>query len=354
VSWPVSRKAVNSAFVNGAPESRDELIKYAAALDCTVSFAQLARWHRAGLLPRPSQQPLGRGRGTATLYPHGTSAQLVALCQIKEEERRLDRVAFRLWWEGFSVDSGVIKSHLTAASAPMEERLRRSVANGETVKGIDGALKRALGQRRAESIAATMEHPPADAKAMSTVLPWESSPSDMPSLDDFGELIGRAMTQRLSGAPIADVIARASEDELIQARERVRSLLALMQAVAAPLSWLYGKNGSLFQLMNRLTASLTPPDLAGLVAVALAFGPEVRPDLMTAIDAGIEPPALAHELQKILIIREHVPGATEVFTPMAIRALLRNKEAASRYRPKIEQFIAENRDEIETAWPHAG
>jgi hypothetical protein len=34
---------------------------------------------------------------------------------------------------------------------------------------------------------------------------------------------------------------------------------------------------------------------------------------------------------------------------MAIRALLRDKEAAGRYRPQIEQFIAERRDEIEAA-----
>jgi hypothetical protein len=44
-----------------------------------------------------------------------------------------------------------------------------------------------------------------------------------------------------------------------------------------------------------------------------------------------------------------VPGTAEVFTPMAIRALLRDKEAAGRYRPGIEQFVARHRDQIDAA-----
>lgn len=339
--------------MDGDPEPRDEVIRYAAAFGNKVSAAQLARWHRAGLLPRPRQQPLGRGLGTATLYPSGTSAQLVALCQIREEERRLDRVAFRLWWEGFSVDSQVIRNHLTATIAPMEEKVRQAAANAETAKGIDGSLKRALGPRRVETIAAKLEQLPAAGDALKAVLPWESLPPSMPNLDDFAEVAAQAMAQRLSGRPMASLVAQASDDDLIQARERARSLLALMQVAAAPLAWLYGKSGSLFRLMDRLMTGLTPSDFAGLVAAALAFGPDVRPDLLAAIDAGIEPPPLARELQKILIIRERVPGAAEVLTPMAIRALLRDKEAAGRYRPQIEHFIAEKRDEIEAAFAAA-
>jgi hypothetical protein len=41
-------------------------------------------------------------------------------------------------------------------------------------------------------------------------------------------------------------------------------------------------------------------------------------------------------LQLVLAIRDQVPDAADVFTPMAVRALLRNKEAARRYRPAIE------------------
>src|SRR5258707_10332904 len=96
------------------PESRDEVIQRALVVGYTVSPAQLARWHRAGLLPRPRQQALGRGRGTETFYPPGSALQVVAICQIKDEERRLERIAFRLWWEGFPVEMAVIREQLAA------------------------------------------------------------------------------------------------------------------------------------------------------------------------------------------------------------------------------------------------
>src|ERR1700733_9866438 len=111
-------------------ESRDEVIQRALVLGYAVSPTQLARWHRAGLLPRPRQQALGRGRGTETLYPAGTALQVVAICQIKDEERRLERIAFRLWWEGFSVDLSVIQGQLAAAVQSFEQSIRQVRANG--------------------------------------------------------------------------------------------------------------------------------------------------------------------------------------------------------------------------------
>jgi hypothetical protein len=49
----------------------------------------------------------------------------------------------------------------------------------------------------------------------------------------------------------------------------------------------------------------------------------------------------------VLAIRDQVPGASDVFTPMAVRGLLRNKEAAGRHRPAIETFITTHRQEID-------
>lgn len=333
--------------MDGQAESRDDLIKAAASLGYAVTAAQLARWHRAGLLPRPGQRSLGRGRGTETFYPAGTSVQLVALCQMKEEERRLDRLAFGLWWDGFAVGSDVIKEFLKAGAGPMEDKLRQAVASGEVARTVDAPLRQVLGRDRIATIAARIQ----DADNPDTgaaVLPWEPAPSGIPTLDDVANLLGRAVASRMADIPIGDLITRASETDLLRARDRAKTLLALME-VAAPLAWLYGKAGAVFKLMDRMTAALTPSDHAGLVAAALAFSPYVRPELLQAIDADIEPPPLAGELRKILIIRERVPGAAKVFTPMAIRALLRDNEAAGRYRPDINQFVADHREQINAA-----
>jgi hypothetical protein len=333
--------------VDSPPESRDDLIKLAASLGYAVTAAQLARWHRAGLLPRPSQRSLGRGRGTETVYPVGTSVQLVALCHMKDEERRLDRLAFGLWWDGFTVDLNVVRVLLKATAEPMEGKLREAATSGQVARTFGAPLRQVLGPQRIAAIAAELEHA-GDLDTDTAVLPWKSAPPGIPSLDDLADVLGRAMASRLAGDPLSDLIAQASETDLARARDRAKLIMSLME-VAAPLAWLYGKAGMFFKLMERMTAALTPSDCAGLVVVALALSPYVRPDLLKAMDAGIEPPPIADELRKILIIRERVPGAAEVFTPMAVRALLRDKEAAGRYRPGIEQFIADHRDQIDAA-----
>src|SRR5438105_15226652 len=80
-------------------ESKDELLAAASNAGFEVSEAQLARWHRAGLLPRPQVRSLGRGKGTESLYPPGTRQRLIRVAQVHVEEHRLANAAWRLWWE---------------------------------------------------------------------------------------------------------------------------------------------------------------------------------------------------------------------------------------------------------------
>jgi len=80
-------------------ETREQLLAAASAAGLAVSHAQLARWHRVGLLPRPQVRSLGRGRGTVSLYPPGSGQRLVRVAQLHQRERRLTSVAWRLWWD---------------------------------------------------------------------------------------------------------------------------------------------------------------------------------------------------------------------------------------------------------------
>lgn len=73
---------------------------------------QIARWHALGLLPRPRQRPLGRGRGTQTAYQPGTATQLVALIRSRRANHRLRTVALDLWLQGFAVASELIRGQL--------------------------------------------------------------------------------------------------------------------------------------------------------------------------------------------------------------------------------------------------
>jgi hypothetical protein len=85
----------------------------------------------------------------------------------------------------------------------------------------------------------------------------------------------------------------------------------------------YQRCGSVFKIVD----SMTPQDYLGMVAMTLAFTPFMRPEVFAVLDAGTQPP-LAQELRQILAIRDQVPGAARVLTPMAVRACLRDREAA--------------------------
>ncbi len=97
-------------------ETAECLLAAVTQAGLSASAAQVARWHRAGLLPQPRQRSLGRGRGTQTVYPPGTARQLVALIQLHRRYRYLDDVGWRLWWHGFHVSEPFWRGSLRNAA----------------------------------------------------------------------------------------------------------------------------------------------------------------------------------------------------------------------------------------------
>jgi hypothetical protein len=101
---------------NPVSESSEELLTLARRQGYSLSATQLARWHRAGLLPRPRQLPRKEARGTHSVYPSGTGEQLVLLCQLRTTERRFSRLAWQMWLAGYPVDLQLIRTQLAQAT----------------------------------------------------------------------------------------------------------------------------------------------------------------------------------------------------------------------------------------------
>src|SRR4051794_10458729 len=116
---------------NNSGESAEDIL--AIAQTYGYRSTQVARWRRAGLLPSPSQQHLGRGKGTRTVYPHGTAKHIHALCRIRAHERRIGYMAWHLWWAGYEVRMTHIRTILIATAALWERGLREVIdpATGE-------------------------------------------------------------------------------------------------------------------------------------------------------------------------------------------------------------------------------
>jgi hypothetical protein len=324
-------------------EPRDQVIADAARAGHAITADQLARWHRAGLLPRPRQLSLGRGRGTISVYPAGTGEQVVALCQFKDEDRRLDRVACRLWWEGFPVDLALIRRQLLKTADGIAEAMEHAgeVPRGRA-RGFDAVMTHGLGPRRLATMVTAATRPRSDGAAR--LARWEAARP--PSLDDLARFIGDLIADWVTGVRAAEILMSATEDDLLLARERARFLLSVMQELLGPLAWIFGKGGKGFRLLDRAQASLDPADHVAVVALMVLLAPAVPRDTMEAIDAG-RVPEVARELRLVMAVRDQVPGAADVLTPMAIRALWRDNEAARHHLGDVQEFAENNRQQID-------
>lgn len=94
--------------------SIDSLTTSLAENGIAVSRSQIRRWQKDGLLPRSRRRPLGRGRGTESLFPASGVDQLAFLAQLRPRCATLDHLAWHAWLQRF----------------PVTPRIRRLLADG--------------------------------------------------------------------------------------------------------------------------------------------------------------------------------------------------------------------------------
>jgi hypothetical protein len=89
-------------------ETADDVLSTVRAAGQKVSRAQLTRWHVFGVIPSPIQRHRPGIRGTETVYPAGTSEQVLAAAPLVKQIRIFDDVRVQLWLRGFTVERGFI------------------------------------------------------------------------------------------------------------------------------------------------------------------------------------------------------------------------------------------------------
>ena len=318
-------------------ERRPDVLAHALAAGHVVSEDQLARWHRAGLIPRPRQRSLGRGNGTESLYPIGTSVQVIALCELKTNERRLDLIGFLLWWDGFDVDPALVRRVIEASAAEFDLEIRSGgVASPRKKSSIDGFLRRSLGPERVTALMTGVNSPAATAPQFDPAdLFGEQPPGKMPSLDELVGGLTQVVRSVIAGKSAVDLISEASDDDLASARDRTKLFLDLLKVVSEPLAWLFGSRGSVFRLIGGIVERLTPSELPGTVAAMLVFQNALPLEIFESLES--EPPLVA-DVKMAREVSSRIPGASSVVTPRAVRAVLWGKEAGKRHRRQFEKF----------------
>lgn len=98
--------------MNEPGASSQDIIAAARRAGHRVTRAQLRRWHRFGLLTRPSQRGRGKGAGSTSVYPAGTAERVVAICELLPEHHSLSELAWELWLRGAAIADRLVFDYL--------------------------------------------------------------------------------------------------------------------------------------------------------------------------------------------------------------------------------------------------
>lgn len=279
-------------------ETTEAVIARLSSSGFTVTKTELARWHRAGLLPRPYRRSLGRGRGMISIYPAGTAEQLLALCTIHRSEKRLAYVAWCLWWGGYKVPIETIRPfleetqqhwqqgieeiyRLQADPEQLSKALNRSAVMRLSHKTLGRARKR-LGRKDfpifmgvlVRITSGTFEgyevHPEigvderyivekglgllrARRNRMAYAEPWLTG--------DTGEVL-QELSSRLRHHPLGEDLSIVSEEDLGETREQVRCFLSAFESVSSTFDLLFSRGAFGFSTLADAIREMEPPDQA--------------------------------------------------------------------------------------------
>jgi len=279
-------------------ETAEALIVRLSAQDFTVTKTELARWHRAGLLPRPLRRSLGRGRGMASIYPPGTADQLLALCTIHRSEKRLPYVAWHLWWEGYTIPLSSIREFLEGTRAQWQQGIEELRQLHEYPEKLSKLLGRTAVMRFSQKTLAQArkrvgrENFPTFMKVLAdvgsgTFEGYAIHPEtgiDERGIVEKGLGLQRARTNRLADAgpwltgdtgaalqelssrlrhhPLGEDLSTVSEAELTEAREDVRCFLSAFESISRTFDRIFSRGAFGFSVFADVIRELGPRDQA--------------------------------------------------------------------------------------------
>lgn len=394
-------------------QTADELIAIAQANGFSVSKRQLAEWHRAGYLPTPQLLPRQRGTGPGkiSVYPLGTSNQLLAYCEAHQQRRRLPEAAWTQWWEHGGTPEKPVRAFLKKVADAWSHRTDIVLGEyaGELVEGktlSDDAQDHLLdlvdkgsAARKLSPIAAQARKRFRDGRfgtflrilvevATGTFAGYSidavTGKSEDRQIIDTGLGLGTkqpAATGKVPGrrahppyqAVVVDIDSEASltnlmhvleageiertaeiasDDELVQAREEVRTFLEFAETFG-PISEQILGHGLLGLSALGQAASKIPPFEQGLfVLLWRALRWAGFSDNMDTILAAMRQwdQVWLPTFRQLQQLRMEVPAFSEILAPQQTAKALRSERAMKQTLSTLQELYAQHQEEVQAFW----
>lgn len=391
---------VSCKEVAGTWESRTEVLQAAHEAGFSLSASQLGRLHRAGLIASPSTRSLGRGKGTVSEFPAGTSARLLRVLELQggEGAKKLSVIGWRVWWEdggalplaarGLLEDMASswdeqrrVLSELMARDEQGDSEAERRMevlyvdAEGGRVGGPVGVARRNTGREGFSSVVGVFAEI-ATGRFESYGDAEEPAEDGTPQPQTIGALVEKALgldharrdriagnEPRFSGSSETDLanlsrligqadlaqFAQAPDALLNKARVEVRSLVSLLGMFAAIVERTIGRDASGYGTMAKAFARPTPRTEAFILLGWLVLRQE--PALLEGMQVLTALLPQAQAIAELQRISDQLSQAVPELGP-ALRAAVRAEAKedathAARMHAEIARLANEHREQVD-------
>jgi hypothetical protein len=383
-------------------ELRTQLLDAAQVAGFKLSDPQLGRLHRAGLVPSPRTRRLGRGKGTASEFPPGSTARLLRVLEVQKAEgtQKFSTIAWHLWWE----DGGQLPEparDLLAGTALRWDRQRDELsdllaredagdldaerqmdtlyteAEQGRVEGPLGTVRRNTGRDGFASVARVFAEV-ATGRFESYQDHEDANEDGAPQVGTTGALVERALgldrarSDRIAGneprftgsseahfkllsnligeRQLGQLAKTTSDTELDTARTEIRNFLDLISRFAPMVGRALGGDAAGYRTIARALNQLSSRSQAFMLLAWLVLRQD--PELLEGLQHLVArlPQALAAaELERLShALAQEVPALASPLRNAARANLRGDADESARWRAEIARVSNEHREQVDS------
>ena len=368
-------------------ETAKDVLAYLRFAGYELTVEQLARLHRQRLIKRKFHDS-GGIRDPRKTYPAGTAERMLRIAQLEASSKKLDELAWRLWWEGSRVEPDLVRDYLVKMSNRWDDRLgeirgsNSSSTTDDEVTSDRDVLDEVFFQHLTlvPSTAAERQRLEKGSKVyvefaailtdllsgdFSILAPPEQGLFERVMKSPFGEQLelgdirgteGGALEtlQRAASLPYAEVVQSLNARQIEQARPVAFLLSQMIGSVGEIMNDLFGGPGqgrdSAGKSLVDMSHSPEEQVLSLLLSSSLLKDKRIRKNL-PHIEAttNLTPAVTFEDYLRLRYLVKEVPGMDKLVTPRRMRNAFESPEGTERWRVSFEEFLLANSEEIEDA-----
>jgi hypothetical protein len=358
-------------------EPAQDILDYVKFAGFDVSRDQLARLHRRRLISRPFDGA-GAGRGVVSMYPAGTAERMLRISQLKVGTKQFDELAWRLWWEGFSVEPDLVRAYL------MKKALRNSTpvaGDSNNVEGERDVLEEVFFQHLKSGPALVSARKQLTrgtelyiglAGLLVDLLQGDLSIVDSSRVNLFASTrgseevefnarrrwrAGRAAIRAMrddTETPYSRVVEQLDDMEIARARIVALRFLSVIANVGATVQGVFGRSARGRDNIGRSLIGLSESSDEQVVSLLLTSS-FLKDDRVGESLDFIEPLAVQHpaitfvDYLRLRFLAGEVPGLTDLLSESKMSEAFESVQGVERWREIFESFRFEHAVELEVA-----